>query len=467
MELIVNSRGTAGYSFGTTPRSTKGGFAISQGVIMIMGDTGSDNMYYNAQLTSLVNQTIKIEYADGNVKFYRNGTLLGTYTGQKTITLEAIGHGWNGSYGYWNGSIESIKVNGTAYELDSIANLNNVELYRENGFLTDQQAALLNVPIIVSKTSANSFELRIAYKGKRLTHTFTKHVDSRTINNVEYHCMDVWNADDIKYNGTSIFQGNLNMIYKVGSVDGTAASDSSVNENCHVGSTHGCEVLEFCKFYADGVEIDPLALTADVGCSVFRIVSKSKCFVADSSYSTGNANNYPKIVDGDMVVNGIHYMDAVYRENSQIDWVNRFIPKRDASVKYAMMNAAMAQAYINGSNVDIILNDADNSWNNVSSENNQISYNIPSGYDSVRMEATNFKADTVIMEREGFLLHQSIRNEDNQMRNHSRIYIANNNQTSVKCYLSPIITYGLTDSDTITENDEICVKCSRAVEFNQ
>lgn len=467
IDLETNERDTGSYAFATSGRTSKGGIAVGQNVLWLSPDEGSDNIYFNTTLPSVAHQVIKVEYVSGDIKVYRNGTLLWTYTGQKTMSIYGFGHGWNGSYGYWEGVINSIKVNGAELNLNTSATLTNTDLYRQSGFLTDSQAAQLNPPIIVRKVSSTSFALDILNRGngKYLTHTFSHNIGSRTIDNVEYNCMDIWNADDIMDDGVSIFQGNFNMVYKVGAVNGVSSSDASVNEDCNIGSTHGCEVIQFIKFFADGVEIDPVSLTEPLICSVFRIVQKSTCYVGDSSYDTGNSNNYPKVVDGNMVVNGIHFADAVYRVDNRIKITNRFIQKRN-SVQYSMMCAAMAQAHITDCSVDVILNDADNTWNIVTNSGGVISYNIPAGYVSESLYAKTSKADSVIMDIKGkYILHQSITNMDNSMRTHSRIYSTNNNSSSIKCYLQPLIPYGQTNADTFNEDDEICALNERSVEF--
>lgn len=100
---------------------------------------------------------IKIIYANGNVLLYKDGVLLYTYTGQKTIKIDTFGY--SASYGYWSGVLEYVKVNDAEFDLENGNTLTDVEYSRRNGFLTNEQASLL---------SANSAEMYVKKSATQL-----------------------------------------------------------------------------------------------------------------------------------------------------------------------------------------------------------------------------------------------------------------------------------------------------------
>lgn len=64
---------------------------------------------------------IKIEYQNGKVLTYRNGTLLSTYEGQLPFSISRFGNGSNGNNGYWEGTIYSVN-NNSVYSLKDFVN---------------------------------------------------------------------------------------------------------------------------------------------------------------------------------------------------------------------------------------------------------------------------------------------------------------------------------------------------------
>lgn len=83
---------------------------------------------------------LKIEYANSNIGFYIDGTLISTYTGQKTV--EITGFGKNNYWDYWQGSIGYIRTR-TFYHnnISLLDNYNptNIAILKPYGFLTKSQ----------------------------------------------------------------------------------------------------------------------------------------------------------------------------------------------------------------------------------------------------------------------------------------------------------------------------------------
>ena len=466
-DLVVNETvQTDGYAFCTGGRPN----GLGMGITMTTLEQISDDGTWLCELYNLgasQHQNIKVEFADGKMKYYRNGTLVNTYNGQKSITFKKFGVGRD-IYGYWDGIINSVKVNGSNYDLSENSVFTNAELYRENGFLEPWQVASSLPEIVVSPIDTTHFLVKVldSGNGKYLLHTFERSQGSRTINGVSYNSLDVWHTPEVlDENGGVLFQGNLNFIYCIGKVNGVSSSDASVNENCHIGPSHGCEVMQFCKFFTDGKEFDPATATEDVKCSVFRMVMKSTCYVGDSSYSTGNVNNYPKIVNGAMVEHAIHYLDATYRVNNDIKWTNRLAQVRDASVQYEMLAGGMAQANLSYVG-DLMLNDIENSWNEIVPGTSSPVYSAPSGYNSVILHGTYRRADSVIEYGDNCLLKQKMVNMDNSKQDHIFIHTWSNNNASFKCYLMAARVTEQTDPDTFTEGDVVDVTCERQIEVS-
>jgi hypothetical protein len=465
--LTNDSSGYAGYGFA---RNKNNNNKIAIGAVRQHLYVRSDDNVWICQYShSDPYNTFKIEYADGKINIYTNGVLRTTYNGQKTITIERFGRS-STDYGYWKGIIKSLKVNGVALSLSEDFILDKAELCRDNGFLTDEQQEVLdsvsNSNILITPVSASLFRLKILNhtSGRSLIHPIGKIVGSRVVDGVTYNNTDVWTAHDIKdESGNTVYQGNLNAIYRIGKVNGVSASDAQVNEDYHVGNGHGNEVAVFAKFFADGKEFDPANISEPIKCSSFRMLQKSVCYVVDSSKDTGNEMSYPKIVDGEMVVHGIHYIDVEYLPDNVIKWYNRFVQVRDVAVQYTMFCGGMVYGELSHNN-NVMLNDVDNSWNVVTTDGSQASYAAPQGYESQLLYGHTVMADTVTMWGDDILIRQSMQNENNGLQSHACVYTMSNNPTSMKCYMQPVRTTYLANPDTFNKNDVIAVYLERKIE---
>ena len=467
-EAAVSFPNGHGYAFALGGASNGIGIGVNKANIAVHLDDGT---WIQNQGTSEDEQVIKIEYADNKIKLYRGGQVRQTYNGQSTLTIYGFGHS-NDSYGYWDGVIRSIKVNGVEYNLVQNFVPYNVTLDRDGGYLTPTQEDKLNKmslpPIVIVPVSATQFNVKVLNSNTKeyLTHTFVYDYATREIDGETYVTEDVWTASEIRdKDGNVLFQGNLNMIYKVGKVNGVLATDPSVNEDYHIGISHGLEVAQMQKFFADGEEFNPATLDHQITCSAFRMILKSECYVVDSSIDTGNSNNYPKLEDGDMIVHAIHFLDATYTVDNLIKWYNRLYQVRDAAIQYLMVCGGMVSGFITQDNpAYALLNDVSNSWNEVTTDGVDVTYSAPSGYVSQSLKGQTILSDTVIMYGDKYILHQRMLNEDNAMQRHSCTYTMNNNNSSVKCYMQPVRTTYLSNPDTFNEGDVIAVYMERKIE---
>lgn len=427
-----------------------------------------------AGVISITPKTFKILLTASGLELYIDGTLYHTVSGgTPTVTFDHLGGPHNSSY-YWNGELEFFRVTRSGVTTDLLdlpgyATSGDVSVttHKEADGLLPEVIERTKQPLLVVPVSSTSFQVWSLNSStdKYLIHEFKRWQGSREIGGVTYQSQDIWTEDKVKdENGYEIYQGNLNFIYKVGTVDGVAASDPSVAEDYHIGPSHGCEAMEFCQFFADGKPIDPTALTAILPCSAFRILIKSRCFVVDSSQDTGNVNNYPKVVGGEMVENGIHYIDALFTADNEQKWYNRFQQTRASAVQYAMICGGMVQgktAY----NSEIEFNDLAVSRNTITSDGSSVTYAAPDGYTSQIINNQYILADTVTMHGAGNIIHQRMLNADNNKQGHANIYTHSNDASSAKCYMNAVLVTGTGTPDTIVGNDVIAVYLERKIEL--
>lgn len=122
-------------------------FSVSATMFFARPNGGGDFMLTREDLASSAHFTAKVVYEDGNVKFYRDGTLVGTYTGQKPMTISRWGHYYyNGKDYYWGGKIGRVTINGTTYKhIGQIPGWSSdtVTIGANHGFLTDEQYNML------------------------------------------------------------------------------------------------------------------------------------------------------------------------------------------------------------------------------------------------------------------------------------------------------------------------------------
>lgn len=135
-----------GYGF------AKGGHSSMVGIVVYYNpNNGYYSVYVRAddgtfiflKQTNIKLVKFKLSYEGGNILLTFNDTKVFTYQGQKKLTLLAFGKGAP-SYGYWKGVIGTIFVNGESYDLFQNATQTDISIDNINGFLSTEQANLLN-----------------------------------------------------------------------------------------------------------------------------------------------------------------------------------------------------------------------------------------------------------------------------------------------------------------------------------
>lgn len=150
---------TQAYTLGYNPNNAqKIALGISQAICAVRADDGT---WFCDIVGAMYNDdVIKISYEDGNVVIYKNGVVIATHTGQKTLTISSFGNGSQGSgnYGYWDGIISNIKVNGEKYTL--IGTNHNVDV------VSDEESSVV-LPKMMIEKAANLITLYLLYKGNQ------------------------------------------------------------------------------------------------------------------------------------------------------------------------------------------------------------------------------------------------------------------------------------------------------------
>lgn len=284
-----------GYSFASSTNKTRISIgATTKGVAFRAADETWLYLGNTAFATEKYHYIIKIEYAGGNINFYVDGTLLSTYTGQKTFKIE--GFGKNNYWSYWKGKIGYIKYNGTEYK--DISELpgytaTDVSVIFPYGVLTeDQHNAIQSVrqkKLIIESTSnkvsvyshlAGNLWGRIDI-GHENNHADEPYVDYWRINE-SYLC--IRNDDDT-------FTETVNKLI-IGAENEMALSFSGMGD--FTGGYHGDERIDldngsYVVFIVDGEEysIADLVALGTIECNTFAYREVSQLF-ASYTYNTNH-----------------------------------------------------------------------------------------------------------------------------------------------------------------------------------
>ena len=322
-----------GYAFTKTPTQQSSGQARGFFVadkVAYRGDDGTGMLEGSENVYAGSNSTVKVEYADGNVKFYVNGELKKTYTGQKTVTINSFGNGCGGSYGYWNGQIKSIKVNGSELPWDSFSTGDTASIIMTNGFLTDEQQEQLDSaaekPVCVVSAVSDKvtvyFKLNSKYYGKLEINHIVNHNDA--------NYSDFWGIENggtsmgaIATYGNGSFSDISNRLL-VGAENEFAIQFYTQD---FTGGYHGDERIDiepgcYVVFIVDGKEytITDLVSLGAVACSSFGYRQKSALYTMYSETSTHDVLAYhtkrTDFVDGGFVTrNYIEMVSAITCKN--------------------------------------------------------------------------------------------------------------------------------------------------------
>ena len=139
----INTLSNEQYSFSYGATNTSVAIGMSATMIYVRSSDGTW-IALNQEITGgIEGKTIKISYEEGDIKIYADTTLVNTYTGQKDIVVG--GFGWNSAYGYWEGGISNIVLNGNKYSINANASTTTLTEIPIGSVLSpSEQAALDN-----------------------------------------------------------------------------------------------------------------------------------------------------------------------------------------------------------------------------------------------------------------------------------------------------------------------------------
>ena len=286
-----------GYSFASNTNKTRISIgATTKGVAFRAADETWLYLGNTAFGAEKYHYVIKIEYASGNINFYVDGSLLNTYTGQKTIKIESFGK--NNYWSFWKGKIGYIKHNNTLYK--NVSELNgysatDIAIVLPYGLLTeDQYNAIQSIQqkklIIQSASNKVSIYVHLVDNlwgrfdiGHENNHSDEPYVDYWRINE-SYLCI---RNDDQTFTETA-------SKLVVGAENEMALSFSGMGD--FTGGYHGDERIDldsgcYVTFIVDGQEysITDLVSLGTIECDEFSYREASQLF---ASYSY-NANHLP------------------------------------------------------------------------------------------------------------------------------------------------------------------------------
>lgn len=275
--------------------------------------------------------------------------------------------------------------------------------------------------------------------------------DGNTQTLVDFVSTDVWTNDRIlDNNGVEIAQGNTNFI------------SQSNDVNRYFGDLHGNEVTTFSKFYADGVEFDPLDLVEGAYhyCRDFRMIRKSNMFKPSSDGTQYASGAFPVFdTDGNPIVYFEHWLDSLFTTDNEVIIDNRIQIKQNNFVfKYTF--GAMLQCYYGTFN-KITVNNAESTINEISGEGNATP--IAS---SVNLSATpNIYGSKAIYYGGNFVVTQEAEVDGGGTPNlHLEFYA-----DRLKTYFMPVkcsgFKAGTYDADVFNEGDVIRVRAYRKLDI--
>lgn len=358
-------------------------------------------------------------------------------------------------------SLQTVSIkNIVGYKLPEIEQQLDETVQRVN--VIESQVGL---PISIVHVSSTSFNVYVTNKeGIVLRYSFYLNNYSRTINDESILCEDVWNQEMIYRENTRIIQGNSNFIF---AIDGTASGFENESSSRHAGPGHGCEVMHYVRFYADGVEINPTNLQETLKCNTFRFIQSSDVYAVDATLSqdTGNENNYPKVDENNNpVVAATHFIDMTLREDNDISIYNRVIIKRNGTV-FAQLHGAMMQCYVPAF-TSLLINDESDTLISVSAPSAGESYINHQAIHGTDMVWHSRKANIAVSHGDGVTIRQEMTSEDPSRYGKMYIYTVPYNDR-FKCYFMPAKTtlQNTSDYETFNNGDIIEVNVHRKIDI--
>lgn len=328
-EIVSSSFTDGGYAFTRTPAHETSSGVDGLFVADKFAARSDDKTWLVTVADNItMGRKLLISYESGKILFYLDDVLKKTYSGQKAITINSFGDGARTEYGYWAGGIKSIKLNGTALDLiNDFVWGTDVEMYRDNGFLTDEQAEdIASSSVLPNNVVTASADLVNVYT--KINGNLYAGID---IKHAVYHT-DADYADYWRINNTGHFyQWNGSAFVPVGGALYVGAENEFAikfaNTSDFSGGYHGDERIDldtgcYVVFLVDGKEytISQLIALGRVECGTFAYREKSVIY---SEYATTSAHDrwathvkLTEFKDGGYVTRNFVQMDAALTINT-------------------------------------------------------------------------------------------------------------------------------------------------------
>lgn len=328
-EIVSSSFTDGGYAFTHTPyhdnyEGVRGLFVANQ--FAARAEDGTWLVTVGDNIT--MGRKLRVSYENSNILFYIDDTLKKTYSGQRTIAIKSFGDGARAEYGYWAGGIKSITLNGTALDLiNDFVWGTDVEMYRDNGFLTDEQAESIAsssvLPNNIVTASADLVNVYTKIYGNLYAGIDIKHEVSHT----DEGYSDYWRITNTGH----FYQWNGSAFVSVGGALYVGAENEFAikfaNTSDFSGGYHGDERIDldtgcYVVFLVDGKEytISQLIALGRVECGTFAYREKAIIY---SEYATTSAHDrwathvkLTEFKDGGYVTRNFVQMDAALTINT-------------------------------------------------------------------------------------------------------------------------------------------------------
>lgn len=244
-----------------------------------------------------------------------------------------------------------------------------------------------------------------------------------------------------------IAQGNSNFITLV------------YGEQYHTGDGHGNEVALFCKFIADGEElnIDNMNVGDIVECSTLRMIQKSNIYKLGGGTANEYDATYPELDENnEPIVNFRHYINMEFAIGNTVKIDNRLEILRDG-IKFAQCHGAMLQCYF-GDFTDVICNNSESTQNKIASDGTAT---VASG-SSINLRSNGYQPATMAEMFGGdFYIKQTMLNSSGD--NSKTLIDFTFYQDRLKCYFMPVSCGA--DGDVLNTGDFIHVLCERKIDI--
>lgn len=253
--------------------------------------------------------------------------------------------------------------------------------------------------LVIQSVSPTEFNVISVANRKILRYNFKRRRYTRNIGGSEVLCGDVWNNEMIfNKDDKAIIQGNTNFII---AIDGEKSGFADESQDFAAGPGHGCEIAEWTKFIADGKEFDPSNIEEDIECKEMKFVLSSNVHAVDATLcranNTGNENNYPRVVDGQLLKAAHHYIDVSFSVGNKIEVRNRLTILRDNTI-FRGCYAGMLQCYPIAFN-EVSINDITSSLESFTSSQNHsvISGDGVIGWSPKKANAESFYGEGIVV----------------------------------------------------------------------